>query len=311
MSLIPNRHNYLATAPFDLYQLHLFHLVAKTASFTKAAQCAGLTQSAVTRQISGMESSLGVPLFERTTRYVALTAAGRLLSEKSTTILQSTSDLLKRLQEDFNLAPATLRIGVARSIGLAYLPGFFFSFQKTHPSVQLHLTQGTSEEIINGVQERVLDAGLVCPPRQLARLLQLTHRFQDAFTFIAPTHAPESPELRRGTLKEVQNHFRHYRWLLLDSRSNTGGQLQKWLAAQGCPIEPAMELDSFDMIVNLVSLGLGVSLVPHRALPLYLQRRGVRRISIKNIFARELGVIVRKNRKLGEPLSSFVKSILF
>jgi DNA-binding transcriptional LysR family regulator len=46
---------YLATAPFDLYELHLFHLVAETGSFTKAGQRAGLTQSAITRQIGGME----------------------------------------------------------------------------------------------------------------------------------------------------------------------------------------------------------------------------------------------------------------
>lgn len=52
-------HEYLTTAPFDLYELHLFHLVAKQGSFTKAAEVAGLTQSAITRQIQGMENSLG------------------------------------------------------------------------------------------------------------------------------------------------------------------------------------------------------------------------------------------------------------
>jgi DNA-binding transcriptional LysR family regulator len=52
-------HEYLATVPFDLYQLHLFHLVVKHRSFTRAAGLAGLTQSAITRQMQGMENSLG------------------------------------------------------------------------------------------------------------------------------------------------------------------------------------------------------------------------------------------------------------
>jgi DNA-binding transcriptional LysR family regulator len=108
-------------------------------------------------------------------------------------------------------------------------------------------------------------------------------------------------------MEEVQKKFRQHRWLLLDRRSNTGAQLQRWLAEQGATVEPAMELDSFDMILNLVSLGLGVSLVPHRVLPLYMQRR----ISIKNVFERQLGVIVRKNRSLSQPLASFAESILF
>src|SRR4051812_32284498 len=113
MRLMLNWNAYLATTPFDLYQLYLFHLVANTSSFTKAAQKAGTTQSAITRQIRGMETALGVPHFERTTRHVALTTAGRLLLDKSATILDATGDLLKQLQQDFNLVPKTLRIGVA------------------------------------------------------------------------------------------------------------------------------------------------------------------------------------------------------
>ena len=72
-----------------------------------------------------------------------------------------------------------------------------------------------------------------------------------------------------------------------------------------------MELDSFDVIVNLVSLGLGVSLVPHRVLALYGERRKFRRIATKPRFTRELAVVVRKNRRQPEPLASFIQSVLF
>ena len=51
---------FLATGPFDLYELKLFHLVAEHCSFTRAGQAAGLTQSAITRQIQGMEAKLGL-----------------------------------------------------------------------------------------------------------------------------------------------------------------------------------------------------------------------------------------------------------
>ena len=116
---------FLTKVPFDLYELSLFRLVAELGSFTKAGQKAGLGQSAITRQIRGMEEQLGVALFERTTRQVNLTSAGRLLYEKSTPILAATEATLKQLREEFHLVPQTLRIGVARSIGLAYYPGFF------------------------------------------------------------------------------------------------------------------------------------------------------------------------------------------
>ena len=67
---------FLAKLPFDLYELSLFHTVVRQHSFTKAAELVGLTQSAMTRQIKGMEESLGVALLERTTRSVRVTAAG-------------------------------------------------------------------------------------------------------------------------------------------------------------------------------------------------------------------------------------------
>src|SRR5258706_16484722 len=71
--------DFLATAPFDLYELSLFHLVVKHRSFTKAAEVAGLTQSAITRQMQGIENSLGIDLLERTTRSVQVTEAGAKL----------------------------------------------------------------------------------------------------------------------------------------------------------------------------------------------------------------------------------------
>ncbi len=118
-------HDYLATAPFDIYELHLFHLVAKHRSFTKAAEIAGLTQSAVTRQVQGMEASLGVDLFNRTTRTVALTDAGRMLAGQSTRVLGDIDQTLRSLREEFAGASREIRVGVSRSVGLAYLPGFF------------------------------------------------------------------------------------------------------------------------------------------------------------------------------------------
>jgi DNA-binding transcriptional LysR family regulator len=303
--------DFLATLPFDLYELSLFHLVAKSCSFTKAAQQAGLTQSAITRQIRGIEVQLGISLFERTTRHVALSPAGKVLYDKSRVILDSTGDLLRELRHEFHLVPRTLRVGVARSIGLAYLPGYFFAFQKQAPRVQLQVCQRTSNEILLAVETRELDAGLLCPPVRLPATLQTTHRFADDFTIILPPDDSSGTLATKATVRLVKQMLKDRRWLLIDREGNTGRQLHQWLRQQEWSIQPAMELDSFDAIVNLVSLGLGVSIVPHRVLPLYRTRREVRRINIKPRFSRELAVVVRKNRQQPEPLAAFIESILF
>lgn len=302
---------FLATTPFDLYELTLFRLVAQTGSFTRAAEQAGLTQSAITRQIRGMEDRLGVALFERTTRRVCLTRAGQLLRERSKAILDAANQLLEDVQRTMGKLPPTLRVGVARSIGLAYLPGYFFAFQRRHPEVQLQVTNQTSREILASLEAGDLDAGLVCPPPRLPPSLKVTHRFADEFTAIAPPQFPLLPAVTSATMKQLKKYFSGQHWLLLDRQGFTGRRLDHWLRTQGWLVEPAMELDSFDVIVNLVSLGLGVSLVPHRVLALYGQRRVVRRITIHPRFSRDLAVVVRRNRIIPEPLRSFVECVLF
>jgi DNA-binding transcriptional LysR family regulator len=117
----------------DIYGLHLFRLVAETGSFTRAGRLAGLTQSAITRQIQNVEARLGIPLLERTTRQVRPTAAGCFLLEQSARILGDLAHSVQRLREEFADAPKLVRVGVSRSIGLAYLPGFFTGFQRRFP----------------------------------------------------------------------------------------------------------------------------------------------------------------------------------
>src|SRR5215471_13363058 len=118
-------HHFLATLPFDLYELALFHLVVKHRSFTKAAEIAGLTQSAITRQMQGVENSLGLQLLERTTRSVQVTAAGEFLYRESTRLLGDVEQSLNHLAQEFAGARREIRVDVSRTIGLAYLPGFF------------------------------------------------------------------------------------------------------------------------------------------------------------------------------------------
>jgi DNA-binding transcriptional LysR family regulator len=100
-------------------------------------------------------------------------------------------------------------------------------------------------------------------------------------------------------------------WLVLDERANTGRRLQTWMTRQGWAVEPGMQLPGFDLIINLVALGMGVSFVPVRALALYAGKRSLRRLRWPDRFVRELVVTVRRHRKLPEHLVQFIDNVLF
>jgi DNA-binding transcriptional LysR family regulator len=72
-----------------------------------------------------------------------------------------------------------------------------------------------------------------------------------------------------------------------------------------------MEADTFDLIVNLVTMGMGLSIVPYRALPIFPKTRAIQRIALKPRFSREVVVVVRKDRKPPEHLTQFIDCILF
>ncbi len=302
---------FLATGPFDLYELQLFHLVAEHRNFTKAGRAAGLTQSAITRQIRGMEDRLGVALFERTTRSVRLTAAGAALYARSGAILAEVNDAVSALKDDLGLAPKTLRVGIARSIGFAYLPGFFRRFQTKFPRVQLRVSHESSAFILGAVESGELDAGVVAAPPQVSRALTVTHRFPDEFVAVAPPRLRLPATMKKVPPRQLPEIFARQRWLLISEETSTGKRLRGWLTRNEVKIEAAMEADNFDLIVNLVSLGLGVSIVPHRVLALHPKSRPVQRVVTEPKFSRELMVIVRRQVEMPRAVKGFVENILF
>lgn len=302
-------HEYLATTPFDIYELHLFHLVAEHRSFTKAASIAGLTQSAVTRQVQGIEKSLGVALFERTTRSVQLTPAGEMLRSESARVLGTVDGVLQRIREEFTDAKKQIRVAVSRSIGLAHLPGFFHANLRRAPHVGYRVFNQTSEQVLAALESNDADLGILCPPSRLPATARVTHRFSDAFTLIAP--AAVAAELTAYGKRQRLAWANRQNWLLPDEAGNTGRRLRQWLRREGVVAEPGMTLDNFDLIINLVALGMGVGCVPIRALSLYPRKKNLVRIKWPNRFTRELVVLVRKNRDLPPHVLQFIANVLF
>jgi DNA-binding transcriptional LysR family regulator len=217
---------------------------------------------------------------------------------------------LNRLQQEFAGARKEIRVGVSRSIGLSYLPGFFHANLRQSPQIGYGVTFQASDQILAALESNELDIGVLCPPPRLPKTLRITHHFQDAFTLIVPKVLGPQIQLV-PTLKKRLQWLREQNWLLIEERSNTGQQLRSWMRKQGLHVEPTMRLDSFDLIINLVSLGMGISLVPIRALALYNQKHNLIRITLPTRFTRQLVVVVRKHRKLPTHLVQFVANVLF
>jgi len=123
----------------DWDKLRTFHIVAEAGSFTHAGTALDLSQSAVSRQISGLEESLGVKLFHRHARGLALTEAGELLEQAASDIFGKLAMAEAILKDSQALPSGTLRVTAPGFLGSTWLVPRLHALKEKYPDLQIHL----------------------------------------------------------------------------------------------------------------------------------------------------------------------------
>lgn len=305
------KHEYLSTLPVDLYSMHLFELVATNGSFTRAAEVAGLSQSAVTRQIQGMEHRLGVTLLERTTRRVTLTRAGEALLTEARQLNGALEAGLRRFREEHVDAIRTVRVGFSRSVGLASLPGFLLPFHRKSPEVRLQVSHASGGELLMALMDHRVDIAVLTTPEKIHPSLQVQHSFTDEFELIvsAQTPLPQGPPPWSEGRWQVW--LESLTWMHLGQQSFTGQKLAAWLKERNCPTSPAMELDNFEILIHLVAMGLGASWVPRRAIAAYPRKKALQRVPYPHRFERQIVMVTRRTHTLPDHIRDLIEGVLF
>jgi DNA-binding transcriptional LysR family regulator len=123
----------------DLNLLGLFSIVAETASFSEAARKLRVPRSSVSRNVAELESALGVQLFNRTTRKVALTTAGAALHARLAPQLAALQESLGSLPERDEIPSGLLRFSTSPDFGVTVLPEVLAGFAVRYPAVRLEV----------------------------------------------------------------------------------------------------------------------------------------------------------------------------
>jgi len=146
---------------FDTNVLRLFDEVARSGSFTAAAELLGYTQSAVSRRIAALERATGGPLFERLARGVRLTPAGVSLHRHAIAVL----DRLERASEELAAihggSGGTLRVGAFATANVDLVPGTLKRFAERWPEVGLRLVEGLTTRLMERLRAGALDVAVI------------------------------------------------------------------------------------------------------------------------------------------------------
>ena len=145
----------------DLPQLRSFQAIARLGSFRKAADELLLAQPSLSQQIRRLEAELGVPLFDRSRRPVALTEAGQLLLARAASILGTVDETIAEVR-DFNAEHrGRVRVGAMQYLAHLELPHLLARFGELYPNAELHLRAGITGEVYDMLKRNEIDLALI------------------------------------------------------------------------------------------------------------------------------------------------------
>ncbi|OPG84380.1 LysR family transcriptional regulator [Stutzerimonas stutzeri] len=245
----------------ELRHLRYFVAVAEELHFGRAAEQLRISQPPLSQQIQALEQELGVRLFDRTNRRVALTDAGRLFLEETRRTLAQVDksvDVARRAEQG---EIGELKVGFTSSAPFtSILPRAILAFRRTFPAVHLDLQEMTSKQVVDAVQDETLQVGMI-RPFALPAGLQTVELFSEPL--VALMHAGHrladagDEGLTLADLAEEPFVFfpRSYGTGLYD-------QLLSLARRAGFNPRIAQEANEALTIIGLVAAGLGVSVLP-------------------------------------------------
>jgi DNA-binding transcriptional LysR family regulator len=255
----------------ELRPLRQFVAVAEELHFGRAARRLAMTQPPLTQAVQALERGLGVMLFERTKRSVALTAAGQALLDHARRLLQAAEALPALVQAAALGRSGRLRLAFVSSIAYGALPLWLRGFREAHPDVQLQLREATLDVQLAAFAADEIDAGFVlhAPGAAPPGFAALSVLCEPLWLALPEGHAAAA----RKTLRDRDIAAAP---LLIFPRAVTPSLYDAILAGQrarGLTPQVAQEAIQMQTLVNLVSAGIGVAWVPESVTR--LQRPGV------------------------------------
>jgi DNA-binding transcriptional LysR family regulator len=244
--------------PLTLHQLEYFVAAVDHGSFSAAAQAMHIAQPSLSEQVRRLERQLGVVLFVRTNRRLALTEAGRLLLPRARATLAAAADAVDAVRPVRTLTGGTVSFGTFSSAHHFLVDDLVTRFRERYPAVRIRLLGRNSAEVADAVRDGRLEAGLVALPVE-DRGLDLTSPIWTAEVVYASADATRTA--RPATIERLAEAaliLPEARW---GEQDPTRRQLAERARAAGVVLEPAVEVELPAAAVALAALGLGDAVV--------------------------------------------------
>jgi len=285
----------------SLRQLRYFDALARHGHFGRAAEACAITQPALSMQIKEMEEALGGVLLERNARQVALTKFGEEIADRVRDILRAVDELGDFARASRDLLAGRLRVGMIPTIAPYLLPKVIANLKRMHPELDVHVREALTAKLIEELAEGRLDTAIVALPVSEPSLTEVA-LFAENFLLVRPGADAEKPVPGIDKLRDM-------RLLLLEEGHCFRDQALAFCKMRSPPRE-TLDASSLSTLVQMVSAGIGVTLIPEMAVAVETRSAPVSVTRLKNPQpSRTVGMVWRKTSPLSRQLMEISEAV--
>ena len=288
----------------DMPGVEAFIAVADHGGFTRAAEALHITQTALSRRVQRLESFLGVALFERTTRSVALTRIGADFLPQARRLLEDLRGSLVEIRETGKALRGDVTIACVPTVGVHFLPGILKRYAALHPRNRVRILDHSSSGVAEAVLRREAEFGINMLGATQPELAS-TPLMTDRMVLVCPRAHPFA---RRARLPWKQLEGQPV--ILPGHASGNRPWLDLSLERHGVSLHAFYEVQRSSTAVGMVSKGVGIAVVPGLAVRDLADRSLAVVPLVSPVVSRTLALIARREARLspaGQALFDLVK----
>ena len=283
----------------NLYRV--FYTVAKTKSFSESSRVLHISQPAISKHIQNLEYELNTLLFYRTNRGIELTPEAKSLLiyvEKAYNYLMLGE---RELQEGKELTKGTVSIGIPSYISIYYLKEYIKKFMELHPNIIIKLSTHDESILLDSFDQHSLDFLIISGEVKINRELKVVNLINDKYCFAVKKDLEGIDSI--STLEELT-----LKNLLLPTKDTKQRKiLDDYLNTKGLVINPLMECETIEMIVDYIKEGMGIGYIPRKVAEL---NDDLKIIEIKETMTEEIIKLVYNESTLTNTSKQFINSLI-
>lgn len=290
-------------AKLDLYKV--FKEVADSGNISVAAKNMYISQSAVSQSVKSLEDSLNVKLFSRSKRGVTLTKDGQTLYEYVSAGISLIESGEEKLGESKELLSGELVIGASNTLTESYLLPYLQEYHRLYPGVKVRILNGTSKRVINFLTTALVDIAF-------ATTNEKNENFDSTLclrTHTAFVAAPDYPIDFEHTYSSEE--IAALPLILLEKEAGSRRFLEDCFLKEGIRLEPEIELASYELLISLATIGLGVAGITEEFSNEAITAGKVRKLKISTEFpSRAVSMLTSKSAKPSTAAKKFKELII-